>query len=91
MPAIRKAAETDIPQIIKLYNEQLSLGPTETESTLDPSSEDFRRVLKQMEALPGCEIFVAEEEGTVTGTAMVMIVPNLSHNGLPWAIVENVS
>jgi GNAT superfamily N-acetyltransferase len=33
---------------------------------------------------------VAELEGAVVGTADLLVVPNLTHRGDPWAIVENV-
>jgi len=33
---------------------------------------------------------VAEEDGVVVGTMVLLIVPNLSHGALPWAIIENV-
>ena len=35
-------------------------------------------------------ILVAELAGRVVGTVDVIIVPNLSHDGRPWAIVENL-
>ena len=40
--------------------------------------------------MPGCEVIVAEEDGQIIGTSMLTIVPNLSHGGMPWIIVENV-
>lgn len=35
-------------------------------------------------------MIVAEEDGKVIGTSMLTIVPNLTHGGKPWIIVENV-
>ena len=35
-------------------------------------------------------MIVAEENGKVIGTSMLTIVPNLTHGGKPWIIVENV-
>ena len=40
--------------------------------------------------MPGYELLVAEESGEAIGTMVILIVPNLSHSGLPWAVVENV-
>jgi len=33
---------------------------------------------------------VVEDEGEVTGTMVLIIVPNLSHQASPWALVENL-
>ena len=56
----------------------------------NPSSDDYLQAFSRINALPGCELIVAEEDGEVIGTTMLMIVPNLSHKALPWAVVENV-
>jgi len=40
--------------------------------------------------MPGHELLVAEEDGMVVGTMVLLIVPNLSHGALPWALVENI-
>jgi predicted N-acetyltransferase YhbS len=90
MSVIRAAAETDIPRILELYEEQLVIGTSEAEKQQNPAFEDYQRALSMIDALPGCELVVAEEQGEVIGTMMLMIVPNLSHRALPWAVVENV-
>jgi len=33
---------------------------------------------------------VAEKDGEVIGTMVLLIVPNLSHKALPWATIENM-
>ena len=90
MATIRPAIETDITRILELYEEQLVIGATETEMQQSPSADDYRYTFSEINALPGCELLVAEENGEVIGTTMLMIVPNLSHKALPWAVVENV-
>jgi GNAT superfamily N-acetyltransferase len=35
-------------------------------------------------------LVIAELDGQPAGTADMLIVPNLTHHGMPWAIVENV-
>jgi predicted N-acetyltransferase YhbS len=40
--------------------------------------------------MPGLELLVIEEQGEVAGSVVLLIVPNLSHRALPWALVENV-
>jgi len=90
MATVRPAIEDDIPHILELYNNQLALGASPAELKQSPSADDYRQVFRKIGALPGCELLVAEEQGEVIGTAMLVIVPNLSHNALPWAVVENV-
>jgi len=47
-------------------------------------------LLASRNAAPGQQLLVAEEDGKILGTMVLIIVPNLSHGGLPWAAVENV-
>ena len=35
-------------------------------------------------------ILVAEQDGAVAGTLTLVVVPNLGHNGQPWAAIANV-
>lgn len=90
MTVVRAATGNDIPRILELYEEQLVIGTSGAEKQRNPAFEDYRRALSMIDALPGCELVVAEEQGEVIGTMMLMIVPNLSHRALPWAVVENV-
>jgi len=83
MAIVRPATEDDIPRILELYNKltggQHHLSPDETEP-----------VFAQITAMPGHELLVAEENSAVVGTIVLLVVPNLSHEALPWAIVENL-
>jgi len=89
MAIIREATELDIPRILELYEELVtSTAPAETGHT--PSLDEYRRVFEQVCDMPGHELVVAEENGEVIGTMVLLVVPNLSHSGLPWATVENV-
>ena len=89
MAIIRAATEGDIPRILKLY-EELVTSTSQAETGRTPSLDDYRRIFEQVRAMPGHELIVAEENGEVIGTMVLLIVPNLSHSGLPWAAVENV-
>ena len=83
MAIVRPATEQDLPRILELYQElvgeQYALSPDETQP-----------VFAEITALPGHELLVAEENGAVVGTVVVLVVPNLSHGARPWAIVENM-
>ena len=89
MPIIRLATEADIPCIIELYQE-LNTTPYQTRHDRSPSTEECRRVFAEISAFPRHELVVAEESGNVIGTLVLLIVPNLSHGALPWALVENM-
>ena len=39
----------------------------------------------------GHTLLVAEIDGEPVGTLHLIVVPNITHEGTPWAIVENVS
>ena len=52
--------------------------------------DDYQRAFGGICAMPGHELLVAEEDGMVVGTMVLLIVPNLSHGGLPWALIENM-
>ena len=90
MAIIRAAVEGDIPRILELYEDQLVIDASPSETEYDSSLDDYRRAFSEIKAMPRCELIVAEEQGEVIGTAMLVIVPNLSHKALPWAVVENV-
>ena len=89
MPVIRTATENDLPRILELYL-QLAIPPVEDGNLESPVLESHRKAFADISTLSGCEVIVAEEEGKVIGTSTLMIVPNLSHYGKPWIIVENV-
>lgn len=89
MPIIRTATENDLPRILELYL-QLSIPPVEDGSLDNPVLDSHRQAFADITALPGCEVIVAEEDGEVIGTSMLTVVPNLTHDGKPWIIVENV-
>jgi GNAT superfamily N-acetyltransferase len=89
MPIIRTATENDLPRILELYL-QLSIPPVEWDSLDNQVLDTHKQAFSEITAMPGCEVIVAEEDGQVIGTSMLTIVPNLTHSGKPWIIVENV-
>jgi predicted N-acetyltransferase YhbS len=89
MAVIRTTTEDDIPRILELYKE-LVITTSEVEQNRNPSLEDYRSVYAQIRAMPGHELLIAEEEGEVIGSVVLLIAPNLSHGASPWAVVENL-
>ena len=89
MVIVRAATEEDISRILELYDE-LVITTAPEELKRSPVTDDFRQTFAQISAATGQELLVAEEQGKIIGTMVLIIVPNLSHGGLPWAGVENV-
>lgn len=90
MLTIRKAAEQDILRILELYRQlEITTSPAE-EGVSQPTADDYRKLFERIHSFPGMELVVAEDRETVIGSLEILIIPNLSHKGLPWALVENV-
>jgi GNAT superfamily N-acetyltransferase len=53
-------------------------------------SDAGRQVLDVVISQPDRHLLVAEGEGGVVGTVDQLIVANLTHQGRPWCIVENM-
>ena len=89
MANIRKAEPSDIPRILELYH-QLSITTAPSELNIKVSHEYYRTILDRINNFPGMSLLVAAVDGEVVGSLVLVIVPNLAHRGLPWAVVENV-
>ncbi len=89
MIAVRNAVDKDIPRILELYNDLTSVVSTDEEET-DTAATDVQHVFNEIRNMPGHELLVAEENNSVIGSMVLLIVPNLSHGALPWAIIENM-
>ncbi len=89
MAFVRAATEEDIPRILELYDELVIVSaPRELDHI--PVADNYRRVFAEISTTKGHELVVAEEQGVIVGTLVLIIVPNLTHGGLPWAEIENV-
>lgn len=89
MITIRAATDNDIPRILELYR-QLDINASKGDLDDNPINIEWQSAFAQIKAMPGHELLVAEEDGEVVGTTVLLIIPNLSHNASPWAEVENV-
>ena len=89
MAIVRAATEGDISRILELYR-QLAITTSQAEQHQNPSLDDCQRVFAEIDTFPKHELLVAEDEGEVIGTMVLLVVPNLSHSALPWALVENL-
>jgi len=86
MIIIRTATETDVPRILELY-QQLVMDPSELEM-VKPEPEFGLKAFREMSALEGYYLLVAEVDGEVVGTAVLVILPGLAHGISHWGVVE---
>lgn len=83
---VRLAAPTDLDAILGLYV-QLAEDRSESLPVLRPQAEGL---LTTIAAQSGRTLLVAVAQDVIVGTADLFVVPNLTHHGMAWAIVENV-
>jgi GNAT superfamily N-acetyltransferase len=83
---VRIATAADLPRIVELLAQ---LAPSEADRE-DPRQGDvYRNALTRTER-QGQQLLVAEADGRILGTLALVLVENLSHQGAPYAILENV-
>jgi len=83
----RRATTSDLPRLVELL-QQLSLE--EPRESPDEPLDAYRRAFARIDGDPNQQLLVAESEGRVVRTLVVVVIANLSHRGKPWAVVENV-
>jgi GNAT superfamily N-acetyltransferase len=88
-PRIRLAEERDVPRVVALYQE-LTITDSQVEHSRNPSLADYQLIFAEIRADRKQKLFVAELQGEVVGTIELLVVPNLSHNGTPFAFLENL-
>jgi GNAT superfamily N-acetyltransferase len=85
---IRAAHEGDLPEVIALLA-QLAPSDAERKEGGQPLPEDYPRAFRRMMDA-GQRLLIAARDGRTVATLALVIVPNLSHQGRPYAIIENV-
>ena len=83
---MRRARLSDLAALLSLYQKLAG----EKRSALPAGAERAEAILREILEQPSRQLLVAEVDGKLAGTADMVIVSNLTHDGLPWAIVENV-
>jgi len=79
---IRPCRQDDLPELFRLFRQ---LQPADT-TTLEEIASGFAA----MSAHPGCEVYVTEADGRITGTFTLYYLPNMTRSGRPVAILENI-
>ncbi|SNZ19994.1 GNAT family N-acetyltransferase [Cohaesibacter gelatinilyticus] len=80
---IRPATEGDLPALLKLYR---SLIPNDPVLDEDRAVEIFRQFHNRAMG----KIYLGREEGQAVASCCLVIVPNLTRGGRPYALIENV-
>lgn len=79
---ISTGKEEHLPGILRLYKQLL---PDEEPATLSKGKKIWKLIEKD-----NIEYFVALDESKIVASAFIAIVPNLTENGRPFGIIENV-
>ncbi|GEO83931.1 MULTISPECIES: GNAT family N-acetyltransferase [Alphaproteobacteria] len=80
---IRAADTADLPHLLALYRELNSDDDL-------PQTNSIGATYDTILAHPGLTIFVALDSETPVATASLVVIPNLTRGGRPYALVENV-
>lgn len=87
---IREAVAADLPELLALYR-QLSDGAPEAyagERELTP--DEARPIFDAIAGDPRQTLLVAEQDGRIVGTVLLHVYPNLTHEGRPSGLIENM-
>lgn len=80
---IRSAARDDLTNLSRLYAE---LNPDDEVLEQEFAAQTYDQIL----AHPGLTIFIATRNEQALAAATLVVVPNLTRGGKPYAIIENV-
>lgn len=80
---IRHAQNSDLESLLNLYKEL-------HESKVAVPPQELRALWNEILSDSHHHIIVAEENGAIVSSCVCVIVPNLTHNQQPYALIENV-
>ncbi len=81
--SIREAGPDDLAAVLRLYGQ---LNPDDPVLSSEAAAATFGRILDS----PLLRLLVLEEAGEVVATTYLNLIPNLTRNGAPYAVIENV-
>ena len=87
-PHSRDAHEADLPRIVELLA-QLSLDAPR-ERVEKPLPASYLAAFEEIVADQRQRLLIIEAQGRIAGSAALIVVPNLSRQGRPYAIIENI-
>lgn len=80
---IREVLEQDLEGLLKLYTQLHN-------NTMPEKTEDLKSLWNYILSDKNHHIIVAEEDGQIVSSCVCVIVPNLTQNQRPYALIENV-
>ena len=80
---IREVTEKDLNGLSDLYTHQHNNKPI-------PFDDKTEKIWKTILADKNHHVIVAEEDGKIVSSCVLVIVPNLTHNQQPYGLIENV-
>lgn len=83
MQAVRCATADDVPALLGLYRQ---LNPADPPMSMSAASAAWHR----MAAQAGLTVLVTEVNGAVVATCTLVVVANMTCDGQPYALIENV-
>jgi GNAT superfamily N-acetyltransferase len=86
MILVRTVDLEDLHDLLSLYRQLAD----DHDPALPADPTHAASLLASISSQPGRQLLVAETAHKVVGTADLLIVPNLTHGGAPWALVENM-
>src|SRR5262245_23957350 len=81
---VREALVSDLPAVLQLY------AQPELDGDDVLSIEEAREVYERMTRYPDFRLYIADFDGRVVGTFMLIVMENLAHGGAPSGLVESV-
>ena len=80
---IREAQADDLNEILNLYSLMFGDGVFDEE-------EETRRIWNHVITDKNYHVIVADEDGRIVSTCTVVIIPNITYDRRPYAVVENI-
>ena len=80
---IRIASKTDLHPLLELYRHLNGDDPTLQEN-------DASQIFDSLHNYTGSQIFIGEIDDAVVTTCTLIVIPNLTRGGAPYALLENV-
>ena len=80
---IREIKEKDLAGLLKLYTRL-------HENPLPGKSDKLKQLWSEILTDPNHHIIVCEEKGEIISSCVCVIIPNLTHEQRPYALIENV-
>jgi GNAT superfamily N-acetyltransferase len=80
---VRLAERADLAGVLRLYRD---LNPDDVELSVDAAEPHFDALGR----IPGSAVHVGVLSGTIVSTCTLIVIPNLTRSGQPYALIENV-